>query len=240
MKWVSRQAQRFGFARALCVALLLLLAGLRAADPPPLEELRVRVFDLYQVIQPRIAESRPVMIADIDEKSLKALGQWPWPRTRVADLISRLTEMGALVVGFDIVFAEADRLSPNLAADSFRNLDDDTRQKLRALPSNDEMLADAMRRSRVVVGESGTPEPVVQTDKPPTLLGLATLGGNPEPYLMSFPGLLRNVPPIEKAAKGRGLFTIRAERDGIVRRAPLDMQAGGASMPSLTFEMLRV
>jgi adenylate cyclase len=240
MKWLSRQAQRFGFARALCVALLLLVVVLRVADPPPLEELRVKIFDLFQVIAPRVATQRPVVIVDIDEKSLRAIGQWPWPRTRVADLIARLTELGALVVGFDIVFAESDRLSPNLVADNFRNLDEDTKQKLRALPSNDEVLADAMRRSRVVVGESGTPDKVTQVEAPPTLMGLATLGGNPEQFLMSFPGLLRNVPVIEKAAKGRGLFTIRAERDGIVRRAPMVMQAGGAIMPSLTFEMLRV
>jgi adenylate cyclase len=240
MKWLSQQAQRFGLARALCVALLLLLAALRVADPQPLEELRVRVFDLFQVIQPRVVTARPVVIVDIDEKSLKEIGQWPWPRTRVADLIARLTELGALVVGFDIVFAEPDRLSPNLAADNFRNLDDETRQKLRALPSNDQVLADAMKRSRVVVGESGTPDPVKYPEEPPTLLGLATLGANPQPFMMGFPGLLRNVPVIEKAAKGRGLFTIRAERDGIVRRAPMVMEASGKIMPSLTFEMLRV
>src|SRR5476649_367007 len=179
MRWFSRLAHRFGFARALCVGLLLLLASLRVVDPLPLEELRVRTFDIYQVIQPREVTERPVVIIDIDEKSLKALGQWPWPRTRVADLITRLTELGAAAIGFDIVFAEPDRLSPNLAADAFRDLDDDTRKKLRALPSNDQVLADAMRLSRVVVGESGTPDKVTQIEAPPVLLGLATLGGNP-------------------------------------------------------------
>src|SRR5471030_2696024 len=123
MKRLSRLAQRFGFSRALCVALLLVLAVLRVADPLPLEELRVRTFDIYQVIQPREVTERPVVIIDIDEKSLKALGQWPWPRTRVADLITRLTELGAVAIGFDIVFAEPDRLSHGLAADAFRNLD---------------------------------------------------------------------------------------------------------------------
>ena len=240
MKRLSRLAQRFGFSRTLCVALVLVLAGLRIADPPPLEELRVRTFDLFQVIQPRISTQRPVVIVDIDEKSLKTVGQWPWPRTRVADLIARLTELGAVVIGFDIVFAEPDRLSPNLAADAFRDLDEDTRQKLRALPSNDQVLADAMRRSRVVVGESGLPFLVPQIESPPPLIGIATLGGNPEPFLLSFPGLLRNVPVLEEAAAGRGLFTIRGERDGIVRRTPMVMQAHGAIMPSLTFEMLRV
>src|SRR5471030_93957 len=123
MRWLSRLAQRFGFARAICV--LLLLASLRVVDPPLLEELRVRTFDIFQVIQPREVSERPVVIVDIDEKSLKTLGQWPWPRTRVADLITRLTELGAAAIGFDIVFAEPDRLSPGLAADAFRGLDED-------------------------------------------------------------------------------------------------------------------
>src|SRR5262249_61577872 len=52
--------------------------------------------------------------------------------------------------------------------------------------------------------------------------------------------LLRNVEVLEQAAAGRGLFTIRPERDGIVRRVPMVMVAQGVVMPSLTFEMLRV
>src|SRR5476651_544892 len=129
MKWLSRLARRFTSARAVCVALLFALLFLRVSDPGPLEELRLRAFDIFQVIQPRVSTERPVVIVDIDEKSLKSVGQWPWPRTRVADLIARLTELGTAVIGFDIVFAEPDRLSPNLAADSFNNLDEDTDRK---------------------------------------------------------------------------------------------------------------
>ena len=110
MKWLSRWGRRFGLARALALVLLLALAALRIFDPLPIQELRVRVFDLFQVLQPREATERPVVIIDIDEQSLKSVGQWPWPRTRIADLISRLTQMGALVIAFDIVFAEPDRM----------------------------------------------------------------------------------------------------------------------------------
>jgi len=240
MKWLSRWGRRFGLARALALVLLLALAALRIFDPLPIQELRVRVFDLFQVLQPREATERPVVIIDIDEQSLKSVGQWPWPRTRIADLISRLTQMGALVIAFDIVFAEPDRMSPSVAADEFRDLDDATRTKLRALPSNDAVFADALKNSRVVVGESGLPFAVAQPDGARPPIGLATMGGDPRPFLLNFPGLLRNVPQLEQAASGRGLFTIRAERDGIVRRVPIVMQAQGTVMPSLTLEMLRV
>ncbi len=236
-RWFGR---RFGYARLVCLALLIGLAALRIADPAAIEELRVRTFDTFQRIDPRVKTARPVTIVDIDEKSLAKLGQWPWPRTRIADLVANLTKLGAVVIAFDIVFAEPDRLNPDVAADTIRNLDDDTRAKLRALPSNDQILADTMRRSRVVLGESGLPYVISEYDNSLPVAGLAMLGEAPQPFMLDFAGLLRNVHVLEQAAAGRGLFTIRPERDGIVRRVPMIMQAQGATMPSVSFEMLRV
>jgi adenylate cyclase len=224
----------------MCLALLIGLAALRIADPAPVEEIRVRTFDTFQRIDPRVKTARPVTIVDIDEASLAKLGQFPWPRTRIADLITNLTKLGAVVIAFDIVFSEPDRLNPDVAADTFRDLDEATREKLRALPSNDQILADAMRRSRVVLGESGLPQVQSEFDKSLPLTGLAMLGEEPQQFMLDWPGLLRNVPVLEAAAAGRGLFTIRPERDGIVRRVPMMMLAQGATMPSLSFEMLRV
>src|SRR6266568_2183526 len=236
-RWFKR---RFGYARLMCLALLIGLAALRIADPAPVEELRVRTFDSFQRIDPRVKTARPVTIVDIDEASLAKLGQFPWPRTRIADLITGLTRLGAVVIAFDIVFSEPDRLNPDVAADTFRDLDEETRSRLRALPSNDQILADAMRRSRVVLGESGLPQVQSKIDKSLPLTGLAMLGEEPQPFMLEWPGLLRNVPLLEAAAAGRGLFTIWPERDGIVRRVPVMMLAQGATMPSLSFEMLRV
>src|ERR1700704_4712738 len=236
-RWFAR---KFGYARLVCLALLIGLAALRIADPAAIEELRVRTFDTFQLIDPRVKTARPVTIIDIDEKSLAKLGQWPWSRTRIADLITSLTKLGAVVVALDIVFGQPDRLNPAVAADTIRNLDEETRAKLRALPSNDQILADAMRHSRVVLGESGLPYVLSEYDNTLPLTGLAMLGEEPQHFLLNFPGLLRNVHVLEKAAAGRGLFTIKTERDGIVRRVPMMMQAQGATMPSLSFEVLRV
>ncbi|KRR05880.1 CHASE2 domain-containing protein [Bradyrhizobium valentinum] len=236
-RWFKR---RIGYARLLCLALLIGFATLRYADPAPVEEIRVRTFDAFQRIDPRKKTARPVTIVDIDDKSLEKLGQWPWPRTRLADLITELTRLGAVVIAFDAVFPEPDRLNPALAADTFRNLDEETRARLRALPSNDQIFADAIRKSRVVLGESGLPEEITALDKTLPVTGLAMLGEEPQRFMFNFPGLLRNVPVLEHAAAGRGLFTIKPERDGIVRRVPMIMQAQGQTLPSLTFEMLRV
>src|SRR5437868_11670318 len=138
-RWFAR---KLGFARLMCLALLVVFAGARLWDPPPVQELRLRTFDMFQLIDPRHKTARPVTIVDIDDKSLAKLGQWPWPRTRIADLITELTRLGAVVIAFDAVFSEPDRLNPADAADTFRNPDEDTRAKLRALPSNDQILAE--------------------------------------------------------------------------------------------------
>ena len=238
-RWFARN---FGYARLICLALLFGFVGLRMVDPAPMQELRVRTFDTFQAIDPRVKEVRPVTIVDIDENSLGSpkLGQWPWPRTRIADIITNLTNLGAVVIAFDAVFSEPDRLNPDLAAESFGNLDEATREKLKSLPSNDQILAEALRHSRVVLGESGLPQKQVELDNNLPVTGLATLGEEPHPFLYNFPGLLRNVPVLEEAAAGRGLLTIKPERDGIVRRVPMIMLAQGTLMPSLSFEILRV
>jgi adenylate cyclase len=237
-RWFKR---RFGYARLLCVALLIGLAALRVVDPAPIEEFRVRTFDTFQVLEPRVKTARPVRIVNIDEKSLAKFGQWPWPRTVVADLVNNLTRLGPAAIGFDVMFAEPDRLNPAVAADTLRNLDEDTRARLRALPSNDEILAGAMRQSRVALGETGLPYVVAELDKELPVTGLAMLGEeHPQRFMLEFPGLLRSTPVLEAAASGRGLLTIKTERDGIVRRVPVIMQAQGLTMPSLSFEMLRL
>ncbi|MFK4696029.1 adenylate cyclase [Bradyrhizobium diazoefficiens] len=237
-RWFAR---KLGLARLMCLALLVVFAGARLWDPPPIQELRLRTFDMFQLIDPRHKTARPVTIVDIDDKSLARLGQWPWPRTRIADLIQNLTSNGAVAIGFDVVFSEADRLNPDLVASQMRYLDDATRAKLRELPTNDQILADAIKRSRVVLGETGQRAISSEIDKELPFTGVATVGEDgAERFLFEFPGLLRNVPVIEKVAAGRGLFSIKTERDGLIRRVPMIMRAQGMVMPSLSLEILRV
>src|SRR5258708_9144998 len=118
-RWFAR---RFGYARLVCLALLIGLAAFRIADPAPVEELRVRTFDTFQLIDPRVKTARPVAIVDIDEKSLAKLGQFPWPRTRIADLVTNLTRLGAVVIAFDTIFPEPDRRHPDVPAATFLNV----------------------------------------------------------------------------------------------------------------------
>ena len=241
MNRFMRKLHRFGIGRILGLLLLLNLIALRVWDPTPVEALRHRAFDVYQLIQPRIAPLNAVTIVDIDESSLRSLGQWPWPRTIMADMVTRITEMGGVAIGFDVLFPEPDRGSPDVAAETFRGLDSDTREKLRRLPGNDEVFASAIRESKVILGQSGYR---VSGSAPVPGAGdqtrLATIGADPRPFLVRFPHLLRNLPVLEDAAQGRGIFSIIPEGDGTIRRIPLVAMAGGTMIPSLALEMLRV
>jgi len=238
LRWFSR---KFGYARLICLGLLIAFAVLRVIDPAPLQEVRVRTFDTFQVIEPRQKQVRPVTIVDIDEKSLAKLGQWPWPRTSIADIVTDLTNLGAAAIAFDVVYSEPDRLNPDIAARSMRYLDEATRAKLRELPSNDEILGEAIGHSRVVLGETGLPRVISELDETLPLTGFAAVGdADADPFLFQFPGLLRNVPVLERMAAGRGLVTIVPEPDGIVRRVPMVLRAQGNTMASLCLEILRV
>ena len=94
------------------LSLLALGVSLRITDPAIVQTLRLGVYDSFQRIKPREYKPAPVRIIDLDDETLEKMGQWPWPRTLVAEMVERLTELGAAVIAFDIVFAEPDRTSP--------------------------------------------------------------------------------------------------------------------------------
>ncbi len=237
---MRRLTQALGQGRLLALLVLAVALALRFFDPATVQLIRMHGFDVLQEIFPRAEGEHPVAVVDLDEESLKALGQWPWPRTLVAELTDRLTELGAAVIGFDVYFAEADRMSPALAAQSFAGLDAATRAALEKLPSNDTVFAAALRRGKVVLGETAKERDVSQADRPVNKAPLAKLGSDPLPHLRPFPGVIRAIPELEQAAAGLGMVTIEPEPDGIIRRVPLVLAIGSELFPALSFEMLRV
>ena len=237
---LRRSAQALASRRSVGLLLLAILLLIRVWDPRPLEELRLRSFDFFQTTSPRDSAVRPVVIVDIDENSLSAFGQWPWPRTILADLLTRLYEWQAAAIAFDVIFPEPDRSSLNEAVKHFRDLDDDTRGRLLHLPSNDEVFAQAIGRGNVVLGQAGINAFHPRSLEKPPETAVATVGPDPTPYLIAFPYILRNLPKLEQAAVGHGLISIRTERDGMVRRVPIVMQAEDKIVPALTLDLLRV
>jgi serine phosphatase RsbU (regulator of sigma subunit) len=205
---------------------------------PGLRLLRLAGFDAYQSLAPRVRQSAPVVVVAIDEESLRIYGQWPWPRTWLARLVTRVASAGSAAIGLDIMMPEPDRLSPERLPQLVEGLDPEVARRLAHLPSSDAVLAAALRGRPVVLGMAG----LESAPGPSRGLGLAPVrayGGDPAPFVRRFAGALRSLEEIDTAAAGRGLISVDPER-GVVRRLPLLASVGGVLAPALGLEMLRV
>jgi adenylate cyclase len=220
--------------------------ALRAADPSFVTRLRDVAFDTFQQIRPReVPADMPVRIVDIDEAALAAHGQWPWPRTVVARLVERLVEKGALVIAFDVVFAEPDRSSiPRLARDLASFTDPETLQRIiTTFPDNDVVFAAALAGSRSVLGFGFDPN--ARGAPPKHKHGFAAAGDDPRSFLPVWPGSVKPLDVLEQAA--RGLGSVNTDPDpssdaGVVRRVPMLFRLAGQTEPyaALAIESLRV
>ncbi len=231
-----------GSGRLASVFLFAVLMGLFFYDPTFLQALRFKVFDIYQLLEPReVPPERPVMIADIDEKSLKNLGQFPWPRTVMAQLVDRLNEYGASVIAFDITFPEKDRLSLSTIADQMPNLKADVRAAMKRSQDNDNVFAEAISHANVVMGQAvlaGDEDIEQNMSQDNTTMGY--LGTDPRNLLGNWRNMIRSLPEFNQVAKGHGLFTLNPGIDGVIRFVPLVMQVQDKLYPSLSVEMLRL
>ncbi len=208
-------------------------------EMPGLRLLRLAAFDAYQSLAPRVPRAVPVAIVAIDEESLRRYGQWPWPRSWLGRLVTRVSEARPAAIGMDILMPEPDRLSPGRVAGLLEELEPAVAQKLAAMPSNDAVLAEAIRGHRVVLGLAG-----VETADSATPRGVGpppvrAFGADPAPFVRHFVAGIYSIAEIDAAAAGRGLTSVDPER-GVVRRMPLLASVGGTLVPGLALEMLRV
>jgi adenylate cyclase len=123
------------------ILLALLLVPIFWQDMPVIGAMRLAWLDGYQALSPREKRSAPAVIVAIDEVSLERFGQWPWPRTLLAQLIDRLRAARPAAIGVDILFPEADRLSPEWLAASLSAADPQLAARLARLPRHDAILA---------------------------------------------------------------------------------------------------
>ncbi len=229
-------------AIAAPLAVLLVAAGVRVVDPPFLEDARLRVFDAFERAAPREPADVPVRVVDIDDASLTKVGQWPWPRTRIAELVRALARQGAGPIAFDVLFAEPDRTSPSNIFTLWPDRPElaPVRELAARLPDHDALLAQAFLDAPVVAGFALTRTPTPNARPPRQIAGFAQAGDDPRQFVAALDGAVVDLPELEQAARGNGHMTILAERDGITRRVPLVLRHGDALYPSLVAEALRV
>lgn len=215
---------------------LALMLGVTVFDPTPVRSLRNATFDQFQRWYPRAYANPPVRIIDIDDESLRRIGQWPWPRQRVAGLVTDLQALSPSAIALDIMFSEPDRGSPGPTRDSVAA----------SPPAPDEVLARALRGSNAAIGFAMTPgrAPRGRSDAGDDGLSLksnvAVLGGDPAGFVPAYGAAIPNLAGLQEAAAGQGAITLVSDDDGIVRRVPMVLSLEGRLVPSLAAEALRL
>ncbi len=234
--------KKFPWSPVLPLLFLFLSTGLHVIEPTFVEQLRHRVFDEYQRLKPReYSNDIPVRILDIDDESLSRIGQWPWPRDVMAEIVARLNELGASAVVFDMVFSQPDRLSP----ESLRKMlpkrpeFEAAREGLLQIPDNDELFAQTVDGAYVVTGFAMTGRETTEA-APAIKAGFAENGDRAAPYLPAYAGAMKVLSNIEDKVAGNGALNAIPESDGVYRRIPMFMTLNDKIYPSLVAESLRV
>ena len=215
--------------------------ALRLLDPEPVARMRLAVFDSMLASAPRaIDESFPVRVIDIDEASLAEYGQWPWPRTRLAEIVDRLSAAGARTITIDLILAEPDRWNAaNIAGELARVTGlEALGEKALSLPSNDAILARSIAAAPVVLGFAG--EASVSRELAEPRAPFAFAGDDPKHFAPAFPGGVGSLPVLSQEATGIGAVNWLPETDQVVRRVPLLITVAGKLYPSLSLETLRI
>ena len=205
MKWLYS-----GYAVAISIVLLTIL---KIADPTPVENIRNQTFDAYQQLD-EIKQSNEVVIINIGEKSLQALGQYPFPRTTYAQLIYDIRQKNQGIVGFTIMFPEADRFA------------------------GDEVFASWIKGNGIVLSQTPSTKGIKTTGPH---IGTGVIGPTKaQDYLLTWPNLVTNIPELETEALGIGVNASAPQPDFVTRTYPLAIGVEGKIYPSFAIEMLRV
>src|SRR5262245_14664010 len=190
---------------------------------------------------PREISRYPVVIVDIDDASLAALGRWPWPRTRLARLVEATHRAGALAVGLDIVMPEADSLSPGGLLVDRQDVSPTLQNTLAELPSNDIILAQTLRTIPTVIARVATADGKAQDTTKSSQTSVVILGDQPMvSRIQSYARHITNLPEFEAAAPGHGYINDTRDNDGVVRSMPLVIAVNGEMAPSFALELMRV
>ena len=189
---------------------LALIASIRIADPGFVESVRLRYFDT--LITAKEPTQNNIVTANIDQAALDKYGQWPFKRDVYAHMVEDLYQRGAGLVVLNVLMPEKDRLGGDAA------------------------LVAVMQKYPVII--ANVPGEVQKNI--PRNPGSAVLGPEWIEQIITYPGIIANVPQIENAAAGIGGAHTLPEIDGVNRRLPLVFGSKDILYPSLSMEVLRV
>lgn len=229
-------------AGVVTLALSILAAGLMPSTWR--DTLRENSFDLTlaaaEFLRPKTTNqaSPPVVVIDIDRRSVEVLGAWPWPHDRMARLLEAVAVAKPAVMAVDILFAEIDSRSPAALARQLAGVTGraDLLTLADGLPDGDKRLAEALKASPAVLGFVLDPDQAKSIDRVPIM----TRGQLSFEMLWRTPGAVGPVTELEQAAAGLGALSLPGDADSFVRRVPLLVGAADTLHPGLALETMRV
>ena len=213
--------------------------SIEQAIPDPFGAPRELLFDHYQRRFPRVPTSQPVTIVEIDDKTLAAVGQWPWPRNRLAALVDAISAMKPVAIGLDIYMPEPDQTSPDKVADNLPPGESSLAEQLRQLPSHEAILAKSLRMTPSILGAAAFDHAAFSTSTDMRSAPILVHGPDPTHKVQRFDHVLASLPELQAAAHGQAMLNVALEQ-GTVRRVPMIMALGDKLVPGLPMEMLRV
>jgi len=189
--------------------------------------------DFYFKLRGNEDVSKNIIIVDIDEKSLKSVGQWPWEREKVAQILQNLSDAGAAGIALDMLFAEKDKTSPKSVATQWG-------LKPENLPDYDELLAKTLSDTPTILGYIFDFENVNEHEAPQTSTVYVQKGLSNQQFLPSPKGVVNNLEILQNAAYSSGFINNIPDESGVIRSVPLLMYYDMEIYPSLAFELFRI
>lgn len=225
-------------AKTKVLILLFLFSALSLSSaylflPEHYHSLDSRVRDFYFKYRGPQKASDDIVIIDIDEKSIKELGQWPWERSKVAMILENLRDYGVGGIALDIIFSESDKSSPKTIAHMWK-LDGES------LPDYDEILAQSIEQTPTILGYIFDFDASNDQEAPDIPAIFVEKFKQDREYLPEAKGVLTNLQELQKRAYSSGFINNIPDEGGIIRSVPLLTKYNSQVYPSLAFELYRI
>ena len=233
---LNKKIKKFSIYFVLSLSLSIFLSAIYIFFPSLPDSLDNRLRDYLFTIRGELPHNQNVVIVDIDETSIKSLGQWPWSRDKLAKILENLTLANVGIVGLDIVFAEEDRTSPHKILQDLKIYKKD-------VPNYDLEFANIVENSPVILGYQFD---LVKKDnanaKVPQIPAIFIEKDKPQDksYLIEAYNTILNIPQIQDKAYSSGFFNNIPDDTGIIRSVPLVISYDDTIYPSLALEVIRV
>ncbi len=221
----------------MVVVFAVVLTGIRIDNNDTIKTLRYKTWDKFQTIQPRETLSDSVTVVNITEEDLKKYGQWPWPRHVMAMLHAKIADAGAILVNYNILFAEPDRMSGVEYLKSMPMTNDVREQLGQILLDTDGVFSVVLKESKRAVlmmsvkntGDANLPSTTQIIEK-----------GNVKPWLYEYEGIVAPHSKVSVGATGMGVNVTSPEPDAVVRKMPVLIRINGKIYPSMILENVRL